>query len=60
MRTKIRSEDFVFELLRNHLPHDDKRNDTCKPFTNWEYVIALVLVTVFLILFISGLGVLIT
>jgi len=60
MLAKIPSEDFIFDLLRNHLPHDDEAGYASKPLTNREYVIALLLVTAFLVLLILGFRVLIT
>jgi hypothetical protein len=60
MATKTSSVNFIFDLLRNHLPHDDETDDSIRPLTNWEFVLALVLVTAFLFLIILGFRALIT
>lgn len=60
MAMKTSSMNFIFDLLQNHLPHDDETDDSSKPLTDWKFVLTLVLVTAFLFLIILGFRALIT
>jgi hypothetical protein len=60
MTMAVKFTKFIFDLLQTHLPHDDETDEARKPLTNWEYVIALVVVAAFMILLLWGFQVLIT
>ena len=51
---KFSSADFIFDLIKFHLPHYDEPDINGSPLKGREFILALLLVTTFLFLVIEG------
>jgi hypothetical protein len=57
---KFSSADFIFDLIKFHLPHSDEPDTSDSPLKGREFILALVLVTILLFLVVEGFHIIVT